>query len=321
MNGSNSFNTCPRCHNANALSAKYCSRCGQQLSVPREAVVCHRCHSENPPLANFCRSCGATLKVGLQTKICPSCGREIGVEENTCSCGYVFATVLEVTPVQPAEENSATDTAEKPSDRVHGRAFAIVATVLLAIISYLVLAPAAIRPFFLVAFDGGVLNSSDFAPAGYSQEIYGIEVVSMFVSAAKLGEGFDAILAAIGGLGSFVAFCLCSAFIVSAVVHLAVCIIRICTQKRSKHPNYVFLIVACFSTVAAGLLAMGQYVPSGDSFFAIVAEAFASKYDIGLVTYLIPVYFWIFFVYSAIAAVKTKDDDNEEPATEAETTK
>ena len=98
MNGSNSFNICPRCGNSNSLNAKYCSRCGAQLKVPTEAVVCHKCHTRNSSLANFCRNCGATLKVGAQTKICPRCGREIGAAENMCACGYSFVTMQQTEP-------------------------------------------------------------------------------------------------------------------------------------------------------------------------------------------------------------------------------
>ena len=44
MFSSNSFNVCPQCGKANALSARYCSSCGKQLVVPEEVVVCPKCH-------------------------------------------------------------------------------------------------------------------------------------------------------------------------------------------------------------------------------------------------------------------------------------
>ena len=98
MLSSNSFNLCPHCGNSNTLNARFCARCGTQLKVPEEVVVCRACGTRNSPMANFCRNCGSQLKVGEQTKICPRCRKEVPASDNTCSCGYSFATITTVAP-------------------------------------------------------------------------------------------------------------------------------------------------------------------------------------------------------------------------------
>ena len=92
MNSSNSFNICTHCGASNALSAKYCARCGKELKVPEAPVVCHNCRTANNALANFCRNCGAELKIGYATKLCPRCKNEVPAEQPVCPhCNYGFA--------------------------------------------------------------------------------------------------------------------------------------------------------------------------------------------------------------------------------------
>ena len=109
MSSSNSFNICPRCGSPNAMSAKYCSRCGGELRLPEEPVVCHNCRTRNSPLANFCRNCGAELKVGYATKICARCGSEVPADQSVCTCGYVFAHTERTAPI-PVRSDKSIDT-------------------------------------------------------------------------------------------------------------------------------------------------------------------------------------------------------------------
>ena len=109
MSSSNSFNICPRCGSPNAMSAKYCSRCGGELKLPEEPVVCHNCRTRNSPLANFCRNCGAELKVGYATKICARCGSEVPADQSVCTCGYVFAHTSYTAPI-PVRADGTIDT-------------------------------------------------------------------------------------------------------------------------------------------------------------------------------------------------------------------
>ena len=59
---------CSNCHALNAESAKFCSNCGQALSVgpaPTGATVtCAKCGTQNAANARFCTSCGQTLTGG-----------------------------------------------------------------------------------------------------------------------------------------------------------------------------------------------------------------------------------------------------------------
>ena len=191
---SNSFNICPRCGNSNMLNAKYCSRCGGELKLPEEPIVCHNCRTRNTPMANFCRNCGAELKVGYATKICTRCGSEVPAEQNVCTCGYMFAQNAYATPIPVRADgtvntgvtatNTAADTAEestakdkkgkKAKDKANkeskvskgkdnkvyshkgGRAFAIVAMILLLVFAYFIAAPTKLRPSFLSNFDKGM---------------------------------------------------------------------------------------------------------------------------------------------------------------------
>ena len=194
MSSSNSFNICPRCGSPNAMSAKYCSRCGGELKLPEEPIVCHNCRTRNSPLANFCRNCGAELKVGYSTKICARCGNEVPADQSVCTCGYVFAHTTYVAPI-PVRADGTIDTTgvtatsptgsdgvasdaladkkgkkkkvkkeakvEKGKDgKVYshkgGRGFAIVALILLLVFAYLVIAPFEARPSILSSFDKGI---------------------------------------------------------------------------------------------------------------------------------------------------------------------
>lgn len=316
MNSSNNFNVCPRCGNPNALSAKFCARCGQQLKVPQEAVICHKCGARNTPLANFCRSCGTTLKVGLQTKICPKCGKEVDVTQSTCDCGYGFANLATVTPA-PAEETTQVGVADEVTEtvepaRTHGRAFAIVATVLLAIFTYFIAASAILRPDFLINFDGGMVKYRD---AG---ALYAVDFILLFISAVSRGGGFGNVIANMGGFGSFAEFVMACMVLIAIIAHTVVCIVRICTQKRSKRPNYLYLGLASVCTLICGLLLMGQYManPESNKVWHLIANTFVTGGTLGYVTYLIPFYFWFFFFYSLVARKKDTSEQNEEQAAE-----
>ena len=194
MSSSNSFNICPRCGSPNAMSAKYCSRCGGELKLPEEPIVCHNCRTRNSPLANFCRNCGAELKVGYSTKICARCGSEVPADQSVCTCGYVFAHTTYVAPI-PVRADGSIDTtgvtatgttggaassgvlADKKSKKKEkvkkepkvekgkdgkvyshkgGRGFAVVALILLLVFAYLVIAPFEARPTILSSFDKGI---------------------------------------------------------------------------------------------------------------------------------------------------------------------
>lgn len=56
--------TCPSCHAALVLHARYCSKCGHKVAGddPPEVIVCHVCHQANPADGRFCWQCGQRLR-------------------------------------------------------------------------------------------------------------------------------------------------------------------------------------------------------------------------------------------------------------------
>ena len=322
MNGSNSFNICPRCGNSNALNAKYCSRCGAQLKVPEEPVVCHKCHTRNTPMANFCRNCGTTLKVGAETKICPKCGKEVSVDENVCVCGYSFVTMQQTmpsnTPIESAD-NTAAETGEVTvSKKVYntkgGRGWAIAALVLLLLFAYYVIAPFVIinpagepimklRPEFLVNLEKGIVVEDGVALYGLDYVLKLIGAVMLVIQGNEFGEALSLYNLSIGNIMIAV---LVVAFVITVAVHFIVAFVRSFTTKRSKRMNWYFLIMAILSTLVIGLITLFYYVQPSEGFFAQVASWFAlpDGTELGFAIWALPLYFWFFYLYSLGAKAK-----------------
>ena len=321
MSSSNSFNVCPRCGKANALNAKYCSSCGQQLAVPQEVIVCHKCHRTNSPMASFCGACGAPLRVGAQTKICPKCHKEVDVNDNVCSCGYSFGNVKYATP----ESVSGSESSHKAASigkRKGGRAGAVIAFVLLLVFAYLIFAPyqvakndgsgnpaldgsgnpivTTLRPTFLAELDKGILF---FPYSGLDGGVnfYGFEMIASVIDAIvsdpvtsleSLKTGFG-----VGGLALTV---LVVVVALSAVVQLITYLARIIGGGRNKRKNVFFLIMAILSTLWVGLAVLFGTIVTAESSQILqkIAAVFVPNATLGYVAYLIPVYFWLFFIVS-----------------------
>ena len=359
MSSSNSFNICPKCGSPNAMSAKYCSRCGGELRLPEEPIVCHNCRTRNSPLANFCRNCGAELKVGYATKICARCGSEVSADQSVCTCGYVFAHTEHTAPIPVRSDKSidttggigakasgadgiANDTAlvdkhgkkekvkkeKAPKDttakgkdgKVYsnkgGRAFAIVALILLAVFAYLIIAPGVARPDVLGRYDKGltsydenVKNDQGVSNAALPTQYYGYDAIMLIVKAFTSGAFVDTILNN-GGAGQMVIASLVAIFSLIAVIHLIVCVVRIIKPKRSRKPNWLFLAFAALSTIIVGLVVVFNMI-SVSGFLATVAGVFkmAEGWALGYVLYAIPVYFWLFFLYSLIAKARVLKEE------------
>ena len=324
MNSSNSFNICPRCGNSNALNAKYCSRCGGQLKVPEEPVVCHKCHTRNTPMANFCRNCGTALKVGSETKICPRCGKEVSGDKAICECGYSFITFQQTVPnvdkavdVSALREDKTAEAVKKEKTKEKmvsqsssaGRAWAIVALVLLLVFAYFTIAPyqiingetgevsVTLRPEFLAKFDKGFVNNEEF-----TRPQYGYDLVSSLINLIKAVSGeatFGEVVSAVG-FGTVMLLVLTVVFILTAFAHLIVCIIRCITSKRSKVSNLYFLIVAIVSTLLVGLITLFNMVQMPEGIMQSIAAWFALSTGavIGYAVWAIPLYFWLFYLIS-----------------------
>ena len=318
MNGSNSFNLCPRCGNSNALNAKYCSRCGAQLKVPEEPVVCHKCHARNTPMANFCRNCGATLHVGAATKICPKCGKEVNAEDNVCVCGYSFVTMQQTVPSNTPVSSSPTKNGEVTvSKKVYntkgGRGWAIAALFLILLFAYYIMAPFALyneageaflklRPEFLVNLDKGFFNEGTVQSTLYGY--YYILCLFAVLMCVIVGVPAEELFA--NSNATMMLTALMVIFVITVIVHFIVAFVRSFTTKRSKRMNWYFLIMAILSTLVIGLIALFHYVEMPDGFMQTVASWFnlPQGYSLGFAIWAIPLYFWFFFLYSLGAKAK-----------------
>lgn len=319
MSSSNGFNVCPRCGKANALNARYCSSCGQQLAVPQEVIVCHKCHKTNSPMASFCGACGAPLRIGAQTKICPRCHKEVDANESSCSCGYSFGNVKYAVPESAA--SVAVDTSS--TKRKGGRAVAIVSLVLLLLFAYLIFAsafgytmnannelvqvPTNWRPKFLYSFDGGLVHSGS-----ENSEMYGLEflavLITLFIS--DVATAIDVFVGAYG-IGGLILTILLVITAITAVIQLITYIVRICANTKNKRKNLFYLIMAIVATLWVGLAFLFRFVSVAEnSFFAKVANVFTvSGCEIGYIAILLPVYFWLFFFISlGNRSKKAKED-------------
>ena len=335
MNSSNSFNICPRCGNSNALSARFCSRCGGQLKVPEEPIVCRKCHTRNSPMANFCRNCGSSLKTNSKTKICPRCGKEVSGDQTVCNCGYSFVTFQQSNPnkakatnatsgkaqqqakgKQPAKQTQKKVKADKVYSNKGGRGWAIAGLVLLLIFAYYIIAPfqlyngegevsATLRPEFLVNFDKGIISFTQGESSGY---FYGCNFVIDIINLVKMiteGASFGDVIGSVS-IGYLMLMVLSIIFILTAFVHLIVCIVRSFTAKRSKKMNMYFLVMAIFSTLLVGLIMLFQLVQMPEGTLQTIASWFALSEGLalGYAVWAIPLYFWFFFIYSLCAKAK-----------------
>ena len=318
MLSSNSFNLCPHCGNSNTLNARFCARCGTQLKVPEEVVVCRTCGTRNSPMANFCRNCGSQLKVGEQTKICPRCRKEVPASDNTCTCGYSFATITTVAPTAGKAVSAGNERKNKKQKGVRagksvvskkgGRAFAIVAMVFLLVFAYFFVAPQNLRPSFL-AFDkglvtvvssGAVLYGFDFA------KLIALGLIDAFTGPQE--HILEGVLFAFGGssanVGQMILSVMTVIFAFSALIHFIVCFTRMFTSKRSKKANKFYLVLAVLTTIATALILLPQIL--GADFLGGVLNLFALEgVTLGWVVCAIPAYYWFFFIYSAIAKGKS----------------
>ena len=348
MSSSNSFNICPRCGSPNAMSAKYCSRCGGELKLPEEPVVCHNCRTRNSPLANFCRNCGAELKVGYATKICARCGSEVPADQSVCTCGYVFAHTERTSPI-PVRSDSSIDTTggigalggakvaagldgagdqtvdkkgkkgkkEKTpktttSKGKDGKVYSHKGGRGFAIVALVLLA---VFAYFIIAPEvirPDVLCLYDNGISfGYPMpRQYGYDMISLIINAAQ-SDNFVNTITMNGGAGQLVLASLVAIFTLAAAIHLIVCIARIIKPKRSRKPNWLYLAFAVLSAIIVGLLVAFNMITVSGGVLEAVAKVFkmGNGWDIGYVIYAIPAYFLLFFLYSLIAKARVLKEE------------
>lgn len=75
---------CKHCNTQNIDDAKYCGRCGKELS----GIYCPRCDTHNDDGSVFCKACGARLD---GKRFCLQCGRELAQDMVFCTaCGMKY---------------------------------------------------------------------------------------------------------------------------------------------------------------------------------------------------------------------------------------
>lgn len=309
MYSSNSFNVCPHCGKANSLNARYCSGCGKQLAVPEEVVVCHKCHKPNSAMASFCGSCGAPLRVGAQTKICPKCHKEVDANSNVCSCGYSFSNVKYASPESAALDKKSDKKASKSAARSAAladprnkgaRAIAVFSLVLLLLFAYLIIVPAVGRPAFLKDFDKGIFNVLEVEP------MYGYDLVYQPIKGC-IDSGFSAVKDAFG-IGGILWAVIIVILTFTMLFQLVASIGQVVSAKRHKKMNIFHLVMAIITTLCLGFLWLfhalaadktsGFVVTMRNIFMPTVGGM--EMYGLGLVIYLIPVYYWLCFLFSCL---------------------
>ena len=93
------------------------------------------------------------------------------------------------------------------------------------------------------------------------------------------------------------------------VMHLLVVIIRIFSGRRSKKGNWFFLVMAILTTIvsALGYLLQVGIIPEQTGILGTILGWFDSaKLRGGMVfgtiyIYVVPAYYWLFYIYSLIA--------------------
>lgn len=74
-------NACPKCGATYSPETKFCSMCGEKLSVA--GVACPECGTIIPAGANFCMNCGHKMDTA-----CPNCGKKLAPGARFCpECG------------------------------------------------------------------------------------------------------------------------------------------------------------------------------------------------------------------------------------------
>ena len=287
MYSSNSFNVCPHCGKANSLNARYCSGCGKQLAVPEEVVVCHKCHRPNSSMASFCGGCGAPLRVGAQTKICPKCHKEVNANANVCSCGYSFSSVKYASPEGSAVSKGSRSPAALDPRHKGARAIGVFMLIMVLLFAYLVMVPAVGRPGFLKNFDKGISFDAD------GKQLYGYDVIYQPIKDVIDG-GFSALKGNFG-IGGWIWAVIVVIFAFTLLIQLIAVIAQLVSAKRHKRTNWFHLAMAALSTLCVGLMLMGHFLfHKMEPFFLFNPET----YGMGLVIYLIPIYYWLCFFFS-----------------------
>ena len=316
---------CHKCHTHNTPMANFCRNCGTPLKVGSETKICPRCGKEVSGDKGICE-CGYSFVTYQQT--IPSTDKAVDVsvlkEDKAAKKEAAKAEKPEkvkkekVKKEKVKKEKDKKEKVERVYSKKSGRGWAIAGIILILLFAYYIVTPfhivnqesfevkATLRPEFLVSLDKGFINYE----GAVDSSVYGYDFVAMLVDLAKnvaQGANFGEMIGSVG-TGVLMMMALTVVFVVTALLHLVVCITRSVTAKRSKKMNLYFLIMAILSTLLVGLIALFHYVAMPEGFMSKVASWFDITYfpttSLGLAVWAIPVYFWFFFLYSLCAKAK-----------------
>lgn len=126
------------------------------------------------------------------------------------------------------------------------------------------------------------------------------------------GGAFNYIVKEYFGPSAFMLVAIFAVFILTALFHLLVCVVRIIAPNRSKRPNYLYLALGLITAILVALMAFSSKLPGGDesafkAFFLPAYKGMTCEY--GLMIWAIPAYYIFFFVYSLLAKKKTVKKD------------
>lgn len=312
---------CHNCRTRNSPMANFCRNCGAELKVGYATKICTRCGSEVPAEQSVC-TCGYVFAhTGYAAPIPVRADGSVDSTGVTATGGVVGAGVgatakgdgvASVDGDKKGKKEKKERVSKGKDGRVYsdkgGRGFAIVALVLLLVFAYFVIVPACVvRPDVICNFDRGIYTDATATVDGTSVRYYGYDVVMTFVKALTGGSSFGDAISANGGTVIAVIAVLVAIFVVAAVAHLIVCIVRAIKPKRSRKPNWCFLALAALTTIVVGLIVLFNYTGVGaEGALSKVSGVFklAEGWSLGYVLFAIPAYFWLFFLYSLIAKAR-----------------
>ena len=165
--------------------------------------------------------------------------------------------------------------------------------------------------------DGNTETGGGTTPAGDVKYMYGWSCIQEIINVAKEfktnpdlvnGKMFGYIMEKVGS-AIFFMIALVALFVITAVFHLIVCIIRIISQKRSKDMTVLFLILAIVTTLLVTVMVCSQFLPESNATLGTIKEFFTPLHDgntgaYGYALFVIPIYYWVFWLYSCIAKAK-----------------
>ena len=169
------------------------------------------------------------------------------------------------------------------------------------------------------AGDNTGAGGNDNTPAetdGEVHYVYGFSCIKDIIDFGKNfktlqdqeGGAFAYLIENVGTAG-FIILILVALFIITAAFHAVVCIVRIFTQRRSKRMNVLYLVLAIVTTLLVVLMVCSQLLPQTEGFLATVKAFFAPMNGqagaaYGNALFLIPIYYWVFWLYSCLAKAK-----------------